>query len=87
MTLVGMETACVDQAENIEQTLQDARSVNSSISALHELLQGCSPGYKITAANMLTFIESMAPHLENVIDGLQVLQANARLAPRLHRSA
>lgn len=89
MSLTGMETGYLDQhqAENIEQTLQDARSVNSSISALQELLQGCAPGYKITAGNMLHYIESVSPHLENVIDGLQVLHARAKPEAARHRGA
>jgi hypothetical protein len=62
-----------DLTECITATLTDAQDANTSVLALLELLRGCPPNYPLSAGLFLGLMVSVQSHLENVVDGLRVV--------------
>lgn len=63
--------------ECVADTLADAESAQGSVAALMELLAGCPPGHQLTVAYFATLIEMVQCRLDNVVDGLRVVEAHA----------
>lgn len=66
-----------DLAECVTATLTDAEDANTSVGALLELLRGCPPDYPLSAGLFLGLVVSVKAHLENVVDGLRVVNGVA----------
>ncbi len=62
-----------DLSECVTATLVDAEDANISVGALVELLRGCPPDYPLSAGLFLGLVVSVKSHLENVVDGLRVV--------------
>ena len=63
--------------ECVTETLTDAEGAHVSIKALLELLRGCPPDYKLSACLFLGLIESIRAQMDNVVDGLHVVNKKA----------
>lgn len=60
----------------VTDTLCDAQDAHISVKALLELLHGCPPDYPLSAGLFVGLIESIRERLDNVVDGLNVVQKN-----------
>lgn len=58
---------------DLTDTLIDAEHANLSVGALAELLRGCPPDHQLSAGLFLGLVVSVQSHLENVVDGLRVM--------------
>lgn len=65
---------------DITDTLTDAEHANMSVGALVELLHGCQPDHQLSAGLFLGLVVSVKSHLENVVDGLRVLNQGGGVA-------
>lgn len=61
--------------ECVADTLADAEAAHDSLASLLEMLGGCPPGHKLTAATLRQLIALVQYHLDNVVDGLRVVEA------------
>lgn len=62
-----------DLSACVADTLVDAEDANISVGALVELLRGCPPDYPLSAGLFLGLVVSVKSHLDNVVDGLRVV--------------
>lgn len=65
-----------DLTECVTSTLTDAEDANISVGALVELLRGCPPDYPLSAGLFLGLVVSVKAHLDNVVDGLRVVNGH-----------
>lgn len=55
------------------ELLADAEAARCNVAALAEILKGCPPEYKISAYLFRSLLEMATAHLENTVQGVQLL--------------